>query len=223
MFKIFTAILYYELLQFSRDKSTVFHVLGFFIIVTLLFPIALAPFPELIKKFAAAILWVAALLACLLALENWLRADIENHAIEQLLLSPHSLAWLITAKIFAFWLVVALPLFLATPLLGGLLHLSIDEIGLVELSFLTGTPAIILLGAICKTLILSLPQQGALLGLLVLPLVLPVLIIGTSTLMQFQVQVSIIANITFLSGLSLLCFCCIPVAIATILRWSGEL
>lgn len=222
MTKIFTATMYYELLLFFRDRKSILHSVGFFIIVTILFPIALAPHPDLLKKFAPGILWAAALLACLLALESWLRHDLENHALEQLLLSPCPLAWLMTSKIIAFWLVITLPLLLITPLLGLLLHLSGQEITIIELSFLTGTPAVIAIGATCKTLVCSLPQQGALLGLLMLPLTVPILIIGINTLIQFNLNLPVISNLAFLSGVSLLCLCCLPTAIATILRWSIE-
>lgn len=222
MFKIFSSILYYELLYFLRDRRLILHSLGFFVIVTLLFPIALAPQPDLLQKFAPGILWVAALLAVLLALENWLRTDLEDQALEQLLLSVHPLAWLVSAKLLAFWLVVTLPLILVTPLLGLLLQLPGSEIALLALSFFLGTPALIAVGATCKALTLSLPQQGALLGLLVLPLCLPVLMMGINTLLQIKLSVPVTANLAFLGGVSLLSFCFLPLAIAAVLRWSSQ-
>lgn len=222
MFKIFASTVYYELLLFFRDRKAVFHALGFFILVSILFPLALAPQPELLKKFAPGILWVAALLACLLALEGWLHSDLEDQALEQLLLSAHPLAWLVTAKMIAFWLAMALPLLLMTPVMGLLLHLSSWEICLLELSLLSGTPAIMSIGATCKSLVLSLQQQGALLGLLVLPLTLPILIMGINTLLQYQLSLSVATNLAFLSGISLLCWCFLPLAIAATLRWGVE-
>lgn len=222
MGKIFFSILYYELLLFFRDKKTIFHSLGFFIIVTILFPIALSPHPDLLKKFAPGILWVAALLACLLALETWLRSDLEDQALEQLLLSTFPLSWLIAAKMTAFWLAVSLPLILATPVLGLLLHLSWPDIFILLLSLLAGTPALIAVGAACKSLTLSLQQQGSLLGLLVLPLTLPILIMGVNTLIQDSLALSVWGNLAFLGGVSLLCFCFLPTAIAYTLKWGME-
>lgn len=222
MFKIFLSTLRYELLFFFRDRKIILHSLGFFIIVTLLFPIALSPHPDLLQKFAPGILWVAALLACLLALENWLRTDLEDQALEQLLLSVHPLPWLIAAKLFAFWLAVTLPLIIITPLLGLLLHLPGKEIFVLCLSFFVGTPALIAVGATCKALTLSLQQQGALLGLLVLPLTLPILMMGINTLLQIKLALPISANVAFLSGISLLSFCFLPAAMASVLRWGME-
>src|SRR5690242_13548821 len=98
MFKIFFTLLYYEWLLFFRDKQAIFYSLGFFMIVTLLFPIAISPDPNLLQKYGSGIIWIAALLASLLALEGWLRLDLEDQALEQLLLSSFPLAWLITAK-----------------------------------------------------------------------------------------------------------------------------
>ncbi len=221
MFKIFLSTLYYELLLFGRERHVILHSLGFFIIVTVLFPIALTPYPELLQKSAPAILWVAATVACLLALENWLKSDVADQAIEQLLLSVHPLPWLVFAKLIAFWLVVILPLLLITPLLGLLLQLSSVDIVILSLSLLTGTPAIIAIGATCKALTLSLQEQGVLLGLLVLPLTLPILIMGVNTLLQSRVALSVTSNLAFLSGVSLLCLCFLPLAIGSALRW-GE-
>jgi len=221
MFNIFFAILYYELLIFLRDKQTLFYALGFFILVTFLFPIALSPHPDLLQKFAPGILWVAALLASLLTLENWLDSDLDEQALEQLLLSSHPLPWLIAAKMLAFWLAAILPLILVTPLLGLMLHLSWLEMGVLMLSLLAGTPALIALGATCKTLILRL-QQGALLGLLVLPLVLPILILGINTLIASRLAFPLWGNLAFLSGLSLLSLCLLPYAMASILKWGIE-
>jgi len=223
MTKVFLSLLYFELLLFYRDKRTFLHALAFFLIVALLFPIALSPFPELLRKFAPGIVWVAALLSTLLALENWLRSDLEDQALEQLLLSTCPLSTVVAAKILAFWLASALPLIVATPLLGLLLHLSGKEILILMASLLSGTPALIAIGATCKTLTLQLQQSGALLGLLVLPLCLPILLMGINTLMQAQLSLPVLGNLAFLSGLSLIGFALLPIAIACALRWGMEI
>ncbi len=223
MIKVFFSTLYFELLLLLRDRKVIFHSVGFFLIVALLFPIALSPHPDLLKKFAAGILWIAALLACLLSLENWLRADLEEQAVEQLLLSSFPLAWLLTAKIIAFWLIVTLPLVLITPILGLLLHLSWTEISLLSISLLVGTPALIAVGATCKSLTLNLQQQGALLGLLVLPLTLPILIMGINVIIQTQLSLSVLGNLAFLSGISLISIAILPWAMAFALRFSIEI
>jgi heme exporter protein B len=222
MIKVFFTLLYYELLLFYRDKKIVLHSLGFFLLVAILFPIALSPHPDLLKKFAPGILWVATLLACLLALENWLRTDLDDNAIEQLVLSPFPLPWLITAKIIAFWLAVTLPLLVMTPLMGVLLHLTSAEIMVLCLSLLTGTPALITVGSTCKSLTLSLPQQGVLLGLLVLPLTLPILIMGVNVLLQAQLELPVAGNLAFLAGISLVCLASLPWAMACAIRWGME-
>ncbi len=221
MFKIFFALLYYELLLFFRNKQVILYALGFFILVAFLFPIALSPHPDLLQQFAPGILWVAALLAALLTLNHWLDSELEYEALEQLLLSSLPLPWLITAKLFAFWLAAILPLLLATPLLGLMLHLSWQDLGVLLLSLLAGTPALITIGATCKTLILRL-QQGALLGLLVLPLTLPILILGVNTLIENRLAFPYWANLAFLSGISLFSLSLLPFAIACLLKWGRE-
>lgn len=222
MFKLFFSVLYYEWLLFFRDKKTLIYSLGFYLIVALLFPIALSPYPDLLKKCAPGIVWIAALLSSLLALENWLGSDLEENALEQSLLCSFPLSWLIAAKLLAFWLAAALPLLIATPLLAFTLQLSLTELGILLLSLLAGTPALVALGAACKALTLSLRQQGSLLGLLVLPLTLPILILGVNTLIASSLSLPISGSLAFLSAISLLCFCLLPKAIAVVLRWGME-
>lgn len=223
MLKIFQQTLYYELLFFCRERAAIFHPLGFFLLVVFIFTVALSPQPNLLNKLTPGILWVATLLACLLALENFLRSDLNDQALEQLILSPHPLAWLISAKLSAFWLATVIPLLLSLPLLGLLLPLSGQEVFMLSLSLLLGTPGLILIGATCKTLALSLQQQGVLLGLLVLPLSMPILFMGVSTLPQLSLGIAVSGNLAFLAGVSLFCLCTLPWAMAAALRWGMEI
>lgn len=222
MIKLFFSILHFEWLLFYRDKKILFYSFGFYLIVALLFPIALSPYPDLLKKCAPGVVWVAALLASLLALENWLSSDLEEEALEQTLLCSFPLSWLIVAKLTAFWLAAVLPLLTATPLLAFTFQLSLTELGVLLLSLLAGTPALVAMGATCKALTLSLRQQGSLLGLIVLPLTLPILILGVNTLIESSLMLPIAGSLAFLSGVSLLCFCVLPKTIAAVLRWGME-
>jgi heme exporter protein B len=157
-------------------------VVGFFVLATILFPFGVGPEPELLRRIAAGILWVTALLASLLSLERLFQADWEDGSLEALALMPLPLELQVLAKCLAHWLVTGLPLLVAAPLLGLLLQL--DERGYLPLlaGLLLGTPTLSLIGAVGAALSLGARRGGVLLSLLVLPLYIPVLIFGVGAI-----------------------------------------
>ncbi|HUO82451.1 MAG TPA: heme exporter protein CcmB [Gammaproteobacteria bacterium] len=152
--------------------------LMFFAIVATLFPLALSPAMLQLREIAPGVLWVAALLSSLLALDALFRADLEDGSLEQLLLSPQPLPLLLLARTAAHWLMSAVPLIALAPLLAVALHLPAQALVTLMLALALGTPVLSLLGAIGAALTMGLHRGGALLALLVLPLAVPVLIFG---------------------------------------------
>ncbi|MBA3563347.1 MAG: heme exporter protein CcmB [Gammaproteobacteria bacterium] len=150
--------------------------LMFFMIVTTLFPLALGP-PQL-GGLASGVLWVAALLSSLLALDALFRADFEDGSMEQLVLTRQPLPILLVARVLAHWLVSALPLILLAPLLALALDLPGRALATLLLALLLGTPTLSFIGAVGAALTTGLRRGSALLALLVLPLAVPVLIFG---------------------------------------------
>ncbi len=208
-----------ELLLIQRDKKIIFHSLGFFLVIIFGLHLSFSSQPNLLHNLTPGIVWVSIFLASLLGLENFLRLDLEDAALDQLLLSPFSLTGLLTLKICVFWLATVLPLICLLPVLLPILHLSWPEMLTLLSSLLLATPAFICIGATCKTLTLHLPQQGALLGLLLLPLCVPILLIGIDTFSQLNLHNGIMGNLAFLAGISLICFCTLPFAISHLLHW----
>jgi heme exporter protein B len=157
-------------------------VVGFFVLATILFPFGVGPEPELLRRIAAGILWVTALLASLLSLERLFQADWEDGSLEALALMPLPLEAQVLAKCLAHWLVTGLPLIVAAPLLGLLLNL--DGRGYLPLlaGLALGTPTLSLIGAVGAALSLGARRGGVLLSLLVLPLYIPVLIFGVGAI-----------------------------------------
>jgi len=209
-----------ELRLLLRRSQEWLYPLVFFLIVMTLFPIALSPQPQFLEKFIPGCVWIAALLASLLSIENIFFTDIEEGYLEQLLLSDISLALLILIKLSAQWLVTAVPLILLTPLLGVLFHLNLSVMFVLCVSLLVGTPILILIGSLGVALTLGLQQQGVLLGLLILPLLTPVLILGINIVLQMQAGLSILGPLAFLSGLCFLAITFLPWTIACTLRIS---
>jgi len=161
-----------------RRRADVFTTLIFFAIVVSLFPLGIGPEPNTLRLIAPGIVWVGALLASMLALEQIFSADHRDGTLEQMLLTPQPVALLVAGKVLAHWLVSGVPLVLMAPLLGLQFDLSWDALQTLIISLLLGTPTLSLIGAIGAALTLGLRSGGVLLALLVLPLYIPVLIFG---------------------------------------------
>ena len=161
-----------------RRRADVFTTLIFFAIVVSLFPLGIGPEPNTLRLIAPGIVWVGALLASMLALEQIFSADHRDGTLEQMLLTPQPVALLVAGKVLAHWLVSGVPLVLMAPVLGLQFDLSWDALQTLILSLLLGTPTLSLIGAIGAALTLGLRSGGVLLALLVLPLYIPVLIFG---------------------------------------------
>ena len=175
----FTGMLQRELLIAIRTPNDLVNPVLFFIITASLFAIGLGAQKELLTKAAVGIIWVAALLASLLALDRLFRADFENGTLEQMLLSSHPLFIIVLAKIFAHWIITGLPLILLSPLLAEMLILPNQGVWALMFSLMAGTPVLSLIGAVGAALTLG-AKSGTLTALLILPLYLPTLIFGTS-------------------------------------------
>jgi len=167
-----------DLLLAARRSSDVLTVVLFFVIVVSLFPLGIGPEPQLLRSVAPGVLWVAALLASMLALNRVFAADHADGTLEQMMLGATPLGLVVAAKVLAHWLVSGLPLVLISPVLALQFDLPRELFGVLVLSLALGTPVLSLIGAIGAALTLGLRGAGALLSLLVLPLYVPVLIIG---------------------------------------------
>ena len=155
----------------------------FAVMVVALFPLALGADAQQLARIAPGVVWVAVLLAGLLALDSLYRGDLEDGSLEQMLLAPVPLAWLIAVRVAVHWVTTALPLVLLTPVLAELLYLPGELLPVLLVSLLLGTPLLSLLGAVVAALTVGIRRSGMLLALLALPLFLPVLVFGAGSVM----------------------------------------
>ena len=172
------AVIRRDLTLAMRRRADVLTTLFFFVIVVSLFPLGVGPEPELLRVMAPGILWVAALLACMLSLGRLSALDYLDGTLEQMLLSSEPLSVIVVGKVIAHWLSSGLPLVLLSPVLAIQFDLKQELIGVLVLSLLLGTPVLSFIGAIGAALTLGLRGGGVLVALLVLPLYIPVLIFG---------------------------------------------
>ena len=201
-----------------RHRSQLALPLLFFVLVVSLFPLAVSPELAVLRTMAPGIIWVAALLATLLSLDNMFRSDFDDGTLEQLLLSPYPTSVLVFAKILAHWLVTGLPLLLVAPMLGVLTNMQGQSMGVLIVSLGLGTPVLSLVGAIGVALTIGLKRGGALLSLLVLPLYVPVLIFGANAVDAAQTGLDVSGQLYLLGALLLLSLCLAPIAASAALR-----
>ena len=205
-----------------RRQADIVSVLFFFIIVASLFPLGIGPEPQLLKKLAPGVVWVAALLAVLLTLPRLFHSDYLDGTLEQLLLSPYPLGVACAGKVVAHWLVSGLPLALLAPVLGIQFDLETDALAILIVSLLIGTPALSGIGAIGAALTLGLRGGGVLVSLLVLPLYIPVLIFGAGAVDATVTGMGAEAHLSILGALAIAGVFFAPWATAAALRISLE-
>jgi heme exporter protein B len=179
---MFGWVVWRDLLLAWRRRTDVLATLFFFIIVVSLFPLGVGPEPQLLRTIAPGVVWVAALLASMLALGRTFGNDFQDGTLEQLLLTPQPLFLIVLAKVLAQWIVSELPLVLVAPVLGMQFGLSQNTLWIMTLSLLLGTPVLSLIGSIGAALTLGLRAANVLVALLVLPLYIPVLIFGAGAI-----------------------------------------
>jgi heme exporter protein B len=172
----------------------------FFLVVVILMPFALGPDLALLKRIGPAILWLAALLANLLALDRLFAADHEDGSLDLLLMSQAPLELVMAVKGLAHWLTTGLPLIIAAPLIGLLLNLDALADAALVATLLVGTPALTFIGLIGAAIAVALRRGGLLLAVLVLPLTVPVLIFGVGA-----ANAALTGPVTFGTPFTILC------------------
>lgn len=198
------AVLQRDLLLALRRKTEVLTAVFFFVVVAALFPLGIGPELNTLRLVAPGILWIGALLACLLSLPRLFAHDFADGSLEQLTLSPSPLPLLVGAKVLAHWLFSGLPLVLLSPLLALLFDLDAKACGVLMLGLLLGTPVLSLVGAIGAALTLGVRGGEVLLSLLVLPLYIPVLVFGAGAVQAQTSGLGATAHLSILGALLLL-------------------
>ncbi len=216
-FTPFICILKRDLIIACRNRYELINPLLFFIMVIVLFPLAMGTDQTMLRDITAGMIWVTALLASTLSLDAMFRTDFEDGSVEQLTLSNYPLTLLVGAKILAHWLVTGVPLILVSLLVGYILSLSYAALMALFITLLLGTPILSLIGAIAVALTIGL-RGGMLLSLLILPLYMPVLIFSMLAVNNANDGLSISAECYFLAGLLVLAITLAPVATAASLR-----
>ena len=216
----FGALLKRDLVLAVRNRGELANPILFYLIVATLFPLGVTSDPKTLATMAAGVLWIAALLATLLSLDNLFRSDFDDGSLELIMMSPYPSTVLVLAKVLAHWLVTGLPLLVATPLLAELMAVPDAARATLWLTLALGTPVLSLVGAIGVALTVGLRRGGALLSLLVLPLYVPVLIFGANAVGASAAGLPVTGQLYMLGAFLVLALSLAPVATAAALRIS---
>ena len=205
----------------SRDVKLAFRAGGeaftlvlFFVMIAAVAPFAIGPDKVLLARLAPGLVWIAALLSMLLGLDRLFRADAEDGSLLLLRHASMPLEAVVGAKLIAHWLVTALPLIVATPLLAILLSMDAATLGRTVLSLLVGTPALVAFGAVGAAVTVGLPRGGVLAAVLLVPLAVPVVIFGVGAIGGIGSGSALL----FLAALSLVTLALAPFVAALALR-----
>jgi heme exporter protein B len=201
-----------------RRRGDAIQPMLFAVMVIALFPLALGAEPRMLALIAPGVLWVSVLLSGMLTLDSLFRSDLEDGSLEQLLLSPVPLAWLIAARVAVHWTVTSLPMLLLTPLFAELLHLPRELMTPLLCSLALGTPLLSLIGAVVAALTVGIRRSGMLLAVLALPLFLPILVFGCGAVVAASQGLPWAGAIYLLAAGLALALALAPLAAATALR-----
>ena len=216
------ALLRRDLRLAARRRTEALLPIGFFIVAVGLFPLGVGPEPQMLRTIAPGILWVCALLAAMLSVAQMFAGDLQDGSLEQMLLAPTALPWLVAAKIAAHWTTTGLPLVLMAPVLGIVFDLSAPAVGVLVASLLLGTPVLSALGALGAALTLGLRSGAALLFVIVLPLAVPALIFGAGAVGAVESGLSAAPHLSLLGALLIATVLGAPLATAAALRIALE-
>jgi heme exporter protein B len=205
-----------------RRRSDIVSVLFFFIIAASLFPLGLGADPKLLHLIAPSVLWVCALLSCMLSLHRMFAADYLDGTLEQLLLSNQPLMLIVLIKVIAHWVLSGLPLVLVAPLIGLQFDLSLGELEVLAYSLLLGTPTLSLIGGVGAALTLGVRNGGVLIAVLVLPLFIPVLVFGAGAVNSVSIGMSASGGLSLLGAILAFSLVFSPLAISIGLKVALE-
>jgi len=192
--------------------------LAFFLLVAILVPLGVGPEGGTLAKIAPGILWVGALLACLLSLDRIFALDFEDGSLDLLATSPLPMEGAVAVKAAAHWIVTGLPLTLAAPVLGALLYLPAPGYLWLVLSLAVGTPALSVIGAFGAALTVGLKRGGLLMSLLVLPLYVPTLIYGAEVVKRGAAGMAVATPLALLAAITAGSVALLPFASAAAIR-----
>ena len=215
---IFIAHIKRDILTNSRSLLDLISIVGFMILIIILFPLGLGPIKEKLNIVSNAVIWVGLILAIIPSLEKLLQKDFENGWLDQIATSPAPLEIIMLSKAISYWLIMLIPLIITSPIFAILLDMDLKNIPWLVISISAGSLAISLIGLSGSALILGARRGNILLPILIIPLMTPILIFGVGVNEAVKINESPFGNLFLLSALTLVYLVISPFISALLVR-----
>ena len=215
---IFIAHVKRDILTNSRSLIDLISIVGFMILIIILFPLGLGPIQEKLNIVSNAVIWVGLILAIIPSLEKLLQKDFENGWLDQIATSPIPLEIVMLSKGISYWLIILIPLIITSPIFAILLDMDLKNIPWLVISISAGSLAISLIGLSGSALILGARRGNILLPILIIPLMTPILIFGVGVNEAIKINASPYGNLYLLLALTLVYLVISPFISALLVR-----
>jgi heme exporter protein B len=215
---IFIAHVKRDILTNSRSLIDLISIVGFMILIIILFPLGLGPIQEKLNIVSNAVIWVGLILAIMPSLEKLLQKDFENGWLDQIATSPIPLEIVMLSKGISYWLIILIPLIITSPIFAILLDMDLKNIPWLVISISAGSLAISLIGLSGSALILGARRGNILLPILIIPLMTPILIFGVGVNEAININASPYGNLFLLLALTLVYLVISPFISALLVR-----
>jgi len=215
---IFIAHVKRDILTNSRSLIDLISIVGFMILIIILFPLGLGPIQEKLNIVSNAVIWVGLILAIIPSLEKLLQKDFENGWLDQIATSPIPLEIVMLSKGISYWLIILIPLIITSPIFAILLDMDLKNIPWLVISISAGSLAISLIGLSGSALILGARRGNILLPILIIPLMTPILIFGVGVNEAININASPYGNLFLLLALTLVYLVISPFISALLVR-----
>ncbi|MAJ96693.1 MAG: heme exporter protein CcmB [SAR116 cluster bacterium] len=215
---IFIAHVKRDILTNSRSLIDLISIVGFMILIIILFPLGLGPIQEKLNIVSNAVIWVGLILAIIPSLEKILQKDFENGWLDQIATSPIPLEIVMLSKGISYWLIILIPLIITSPIFAILLDMDLKNIPWLVISISAGSLAISLIGLSGSALILGARRGNILLPILIIPLMTPILIFGVGVNEAIKINASPYGNLFLLLALTLVYLVISPFISALLVR-----
>ena len=215
---IFIAHIRRDILTNSRSLLDLISIVGFMILIIILFPLGLGPIKEKLNIVSNAVIWVGLILAIIPSLEKLLQKDFESGWLDQIATSPAPLEIIMLSKAISYWLIMLIPLIITSPIFAILLDMDLKNIPWLVISISAGSLAISLIGLSGSALILGAKRGNILLPILIIPLMTPILIFGVGVNEAVKINESPFGNLFLLLALTLIYLVISPFISALLVR-----
>ena len=215
---IFIAHVKRDILTNSRSLIDLISIVGFMMLIIILFPLGLGPIQEKLNIVSNAVIWVGLILAIIPSLEKLLQKDFENGWLDQIATSPIPLEIVMLSKGISYWLIILIPLIITSPIFAILLDMDLKNIPWLVISISAGSLAISLIGLSGSALILGARRGNILLPILIIPLMTPILIFGVGVNEAIRINASPYGNLFLLLALTLVYLVISPFISALLVR-----